>query len=124
MTGQALGPSAVAGRAGAAAAAMGASTQHADEPAPMQVDDDQPGQLVEPAAQKALPAALMVMFKKNSVVNLQDVRSACSCCLLSALSRVTNHAYSWTHCHGDQTRCSDFLSSFPVWYPFCFPGRK
>lgn len=40
----------------------------------MQLDDDQPGQPVEPAAQKALPAALMVMFKKNSVVNLQDVR--------------------------------------------------
>lgn len=52
--------------------------QHAEEPAPMQLDD-QAAQLVEPAAQKALPAALMVMFKKNSVVNLQDVRSACIC---------------------------------------------
>ena len=81
VTGQAVQSPAVAGRAGAAAAAMGASMQHADEPAPMQLDD-QPAQLVEPAAQKALPAALMVMFKKNSVVNLQDVRSACSFCLI------------------------------------------
>lgn len=80
VTGQALQSPAVAGRAGAAAAAMGASIQQPDEAAPMQLDD-QPVQLVEPAAQKALPAALMVMFKKNSIVNLQDVRSACICCL-------------------------------------------
>ncbi|KAL3132492.1 hypothetical protein ABBQ32_009040 [Trebouxia sp. C0010 RCD-2024] len=73
VTGQALQSPAVAGRAGAAAAAMGASIQQPDEAAPMQLDD-QPVQLVEPAAQKALPAALMVMFKKNSIVNLQDVR--------------------------------------------------
>ena len=83
VTGQALGSPAVAGRAGTAAAALGASTQGADEASPMQLDDDQAGQLVEPAAQKALPAALMVMFRKHSVVNLQDVRSVCSCFLVT-----------------------------------------
>lgn len=94
VTGQPLRSPAVAGRAGAAAAALGASTQSADEPSSMQLDDDQPGQPVEPAAQKALPAALMVMFKKNSVVNLQDVRSVCICCCSTAclLSMVKNHA--------------------------------
>ena len=81
VTGQSLQSPAVAGRAGAPAAAMGASNQHADGAAPMQLDDDQAGPLVEPAAQKALPAALAVMFKKHSVVNLQDIR--CVSTLLS-----------------------------------------
>lgn len=73
VTGQGLQSPAVAGRAGAPAAAMGASNQHAGGPAPMQLDD-QAGLLVEPAAQKALPAAVAVMFKRHSVVNLQDIR--------------------------------------------------
>lgn len=81
VTGQALRSPAVAGRAGTAAAAQGASTQAADEATPMQLGNDQAGQLVEPAAQKALPAVLTVMFKKHSVVSLQDVRFVCICCL-------------------------------------------
>ena len=95
MTGQALQSAAVAGRAGTAAAALGASTQAAHEPSPMQLDDDQAGQLVEPAAQKALPAALMVMFKKHSVVNLQDVRCVYICCFVSIwfISMVNKHSF-------------------------------
>ena len=62
----------------------------------MQLDDDQAGQPLEPAAQRALPAALMVMFKKHSVVNLQDVRSVCNCCLVTIwlISLVNKHAVS------------------------------
>lgn len=95
MTGQALQSPAVAGHAGAIAAAVGASSQSADEASPMQLDDEEAGQPVEPAAQRALPAALMVMLKKHSVVNLQDVRYAGSYCLVTIwfISMVNKHVF-------------------------------
>ncbi len=78
VTGQALESPAVAGRAGTHAAAMGASgSQPSANGLPMQ-DGAGPNSLeaaaLEPATQKALLPALLVMFKQHSVVNLADIR--------------------------------------------------
>ena len=74
MTGPRLQSPATAGPAGATAAAVGASSERADGAAAMQLDDDQAGPIVDAAAQKALPAALTALFKKYSVVNIQNIR--------------------------------------------------
>ncbi len=78
VTGQALESPAVAGRAGTHAAAMGASgSQPSANGASMQ-NGAGPGSqetaALEPATQKALLPALLVMFKQHSVVNLADIR--------------------------------------------------
>ena len=74
---------AVASAAGVMAAAMGANgieSSYLADGSPVQHDanDVAGGAPLEAAAQKALPAALIVMFKKHSVVNMHDVRYAAS----------------------------------------------
>ncbi len=71
VTGQGLQPPAVASRAGVNAAAMGANESAMQD---VTGHDNLGGAPLEAAAQKALPAALSVMFKKHSVVNMQDIR--------------------------------------------------
>ncbi len=78
VTGQALESPAVAGRAGTNAAAMGASgSQPSANGLSMQNGAGPDGletAALEPATQKALLPALLVMFKQHSVVNLADIR--------------------------------------------------
>ena len=83
---------AVASAAGVKAAAMGAngieSSSLADG-APVQHDANYVAAPLEAAAQKALPAALIVMFKKHSVVNMHDVRYGASYSQLVCLPAAT-----------------------------------
>lgn len=78
VTGQALESPAVAGRAGTNAAAMGASgSQPSANGLSMQNGagpDGLEATALDPATQKALLPALLVMFKQHSVVNLADIR--------------------------------------------------
>lgn len=79
VTGQVMKTPAVASAAGVKAAAMGANgieSSYLADGSPVQHDanDVAGGAPLEAAAQKALPAALIVMFKKHSVVNMHDVR--------------------------------------------------
>ena len=78
VTGQALGSPAVAGRAGTNAAAMGASGSQPSANGLSMQNGAGPDSLetaaLEPATQKALLPALLVMFEQHSVVNLADIR--------------------------------------------------
>ena len=93
VTGQTLQAPAVASRAGANAAAMGASgpdSTHVANGSSTQngaAHETTSAVALDPATQKALAPTLLVMFKQHSVVNLTDIRYAAEdshmCCVCS-----------------------------------------
>ena len=78
VTGQSLQPPAVASRAGANAAAMGASgpgsLANGSSTQNGAAHEATSAVALDPATQKALSPTLLVMFKQHSVVNLRDIR--------------------------------------------------